>query len=151
MDLIDINEWASDATRSLEVTQTFLHAPYTLEVKQFIPIDGDMLQEIWTDGNGIVRKHDIPPYALHDMGKTAKSIQTFVDKNIATYITGVTGNSDDLLWKTYYMAFQHSEKAAVSHHVFLDMAFGPTDQLFYRKKKKDRCFRTLYGSGLRAE
>ena len=114
MKLVDITDWASDEIRTIEVTQTFLHAPLKLEVKKFVPVEGDLITEVWTDENGVVKTHDIPPYALADMEKTAGTIEKFVDDNMITYIFGAIGLLDTLLWDTYIMAFKHSQNARVS-------------------------------------
>lgn len=114
MDLVDITNWAADEVRTIEVTQVFLDAPYKLEVKRFIPVEGDLVTEVWTDAKGVVRTHDIPPYALANMEKAAQTIQKFFDDSIGTYITAVVGQLDPLLWSTYMLAFKHAAQANVS-------------------------------------
>ena len=117
MDLVDITDWAADEIKTIRVKQISLgdiDADLTLEVKKFIPVEGDLITEVWTDHQGTIRTHDIPPYALADMEKTAKTIQEFVDANIIRYIIGTVGNLDPLLWNTYFIAFKHANEAAVS-------------------------------------
>ena len=113
MDLVDIADWTSDEVRTIEVTQVFLHAPLKLEVKKFVPVEGDLITEVWTDSTGVVRTHMIPPYALVDMEKTARTIEQFVDANIGTYINAAVGNLDSLIWDTYRMAFMQLGAAKV--------------------------------------
>ncbi|CAI4215288.1 unnamed protein product [Parascedosporium putredinis] len=50
MDLVDIQAWASSEEKFIEVSQTFVNAPYQLRVRQFIPQEGDNLEEEWFDG-----------------------------------------------------------------------------------------------------
>ncbi|GAB1317293.1 Zn(2)-C6 fungal-type domain-containing protein [Madurella fahalii] len=113
MDLVDIKDWASTETRNIRLSQIYLDAPYEVEVREFVPVEGDMLEEKWTS-NGVVKTHKIPRYALADMGKSAVVLQAFIQRSIGTYISGTVGESDELIWKTYSFAFQHSFKAKTS-------------------------------------
>lgn len=94
MDLVDITEWASEETKTIELTQVFLHAPFKLEVREFVPKEGDMHSELWQDGN-MRHTHRIPPYAMVSLQKTTEMCRDFIDKNIATYIIGATNPLDD--------------------------------------------------------
>ena len=122
MDLVDITGWRSHETKTIEVTQTFLYAPYPIEVREFIPLEGDMLEEKWTDG-AVMKSHRIPPYALADMEKTAQTMRSFLDRSIITYVKGTIGNLDALLRTTYQMAIVYSQEAPVSRVSNLLLAF----------------------------
>lgn len=122
MDLVDITHWRSYEIKTIEVTQIFLHAPYSIEVREFIPLEGDMLEEKWTDGD-VTKSHRIPPYALADMKKTAQTMRSFLDKNIITYVKGTTGSLDLLLWNTYQMAIVYSQEAPVCREPNSQLAF----------------------------
>ena len=113
MDLVDITDWRSEEIKTIEVTQIFLHAPYSIEVREFIPLEGDMLEEKWTDGD-VTKSHRIPPYTLADMKKTAQAMRCFLDRSIISYVKGTVGSLDDLLLSTYQMAIVYSLKAPVS-------------------------------------
>ena len=113
MDLVDITDWRSHEIKTIEVTQMFLHAPYSIEVREFMPLEGDMLEEKWTDGD-VTKSHRIPPYALADMEKTAQTMRCFLDRSTITYVKGTVGNLDTLLWSTYQMALVYSKEAPVS-------------------------------------
>ena len=112
MDMIDVEQWASPEIKAIEITQDFCGTSYALRVRQFVPLEGDLLEEIWND-NGTKRTHQIPPYAIADMGAAAKTIQSFVDSSMYAYISE-TVKSDTLLWDTYLMAFKHMGTANVS-------------------------------------
>jgi hypothetical protein len=114
MDLVDIKTWASNEVRLISLSQIYLNAPYSVEVREFEPVEGDMLEEKWTT-NGIIKTHRIPPYALADMEKSAAVMQAFIQDSIATYICGTVENSDLLIWQTYVFAFaDHAKNAKVS-------------------------------------
>ena len=73
MDLVNITAWVSTNTKTIQLSQIFVDAPYQVEVKEFIPVDGDMLEDRWTSG-GVTRSHPIPRYALANMEKTAQTL-----------------------------------------------------------------------------
>ncbi|SPQ27182.1 dc7b8959-bb24-4bdd-88c8-e08b8e00ba17 [Thermothielavioides terrestris] len=110
MDLVDIDTWASSEVRRIRLSQIYLDAPYEVEVREFVPVEGDMLEEKWTS-NGVTRSHRIPRYALADMEKSAAVLQAFIQDNIARYICGTVGQSDELIWQTYFFAFRHAQSA----------------------------------------
>ncbi|PVH87639.1 hypothetical protein DL98DRAFT_251913 [Cadophora sp. DSE1049] len=114
MDIVDITEWASDEVRTIELTQVFLDepVPYSVEVRRFVPAEGDMLEEKWSDGQ-VSKTHKIPPYGLADMKKTAQHMKRFLHDSIYMYILHTVGKvgSEELLWQTYLTAFQHSHEA----------------------------------------
>jgi hypothetical protein len=114
MDLVNIKTWASNEIKKIGLSQIYLNAPYQVEVREFEPVEGDMLEEKWTT-NGITKTHRIPPYALADMEKSAAVMQAFIQNGIATYIYGTVKDSDPLIWETYVFAFTtHAENAKVS-------------------------------------
>ncbi|KXX74792.1 hypothetical protein MMYC01_207707 [Madurella mycetomatis] len=110
MDLVDIKDWASTETRKIRLSQIYLDAPYEVEVREFVPVEGDMLEEKWTS-NGVVKTHQIPRYALANMKESAVVLQAFIQQSIGAYISGTVGESDELIWQTYLFAFKHSCKA----------------------------------------
>ncbi|AEO71828.1 uncharacterized protein THITE_2031104, partial [Thermothielavioides terrestris NRRL 8126] len=112
MDLVDVDTWASSEVRRIRLSQIYLDAPYEVEVREFVPVEGDMLEEKWTS-NGVTRSHRIPRYALADMEKSAAVLQAFIQDNIARYICGTVGQSDELIWQTYFFAFRHAHSARV--------------------------------------
>jgi hypothetical protein len=117
MEIKEITEWTSSEIKTIRVTQGFGGAWYELEVREFKPVDGDVLDKVWND-KGVVKSHKIPPYGLANMKKAACTLRKFVDECIGAYIKGIIGHSDDLLWNTYLMAFKQSVEARVSHEHF---------------------------------
>ncbi|KAK5449838.1 hypothetical protein LTS15_008410 [Exophiala xenobiotica] len=103
MDIVDITTWRSREVKTIQISQIFLDAPYSVEVREFEPVDGDMLEEKWMSGSE-VKIHSIPRYALANMGKTAEMLVQYINNNVARYINGVflknTGHS--LLWHTLF-------------------------------------------------
>lgn len=115
MDLVDIKEWASPEVRKIRLCHVYLggKAPYEVEVKRFVPVAGDMLEERWTS-NGVVKVHPIPQYALSNMNEAAQVLLRFIEKSVVAYVLGTVGQMDLLVWQTYLFAFKHTNNAKVS-------------------------------------
>jgi hypothetical protein len=62
--LKDISNWASDHTRIICTTEGFSAASLDLEVRQFVPIEGDVLDRHWFLPGGIKKSIQIPLYAI---------------------------------------------------------------------------------------
>jgi hypothetical protein len=103
----NITDWASDEVKILRLSHKIKDASYTLRVRKFAPMPGDMLFETWFDESvGEFKRHDIEPYAVINMEDLHREMQRYVNDNIAKFIVGVVGESDEMLWKTYKMAFE---------------------------------------------
>ncbi|KAK7928360.1 hypothetical protein PG985_005358 [Apiospora marii] len=120
LDIVDIDEWASDDIKIVEISQNFLDAPYKAKVREFIPVEGDALEERW-ESNGCPRSHPIPRYGLADMHEVAEMMKGWTDRNIFTYICGAVGGLDDFFWETYMMAFRHPVMAKVGSASFTQL------------------------------
>jgi len=106
MEAQNITSWASDEVKILQLSHKIKNASYTLSVREFIPMPDDMLFETWFDESvGEFKRHDIEPYAVADMEDLYLEMQKYVDDNILQFIVGVVGLSDEMLRKTYKMAF----------------------------------------------
>lgn len=113
MDIVDISDWASDEIKTVDISQIYLDAPWTVQVREFVPVEGDLLEEQWTS-QGVTRAHRIPRYGLADMNETAEMMQWWIDQNVYTYIAGTIKHTDAFFWNTYFAAFRHPTKAKVS-------------------------------------
>ncbi|KAH8698551.1 hypothetical protein BGW36DRAFT_406503 [Talaromyces proteolyticus] len=107
MEAKNITNWANDEIRILQCSHKIKDSNYTLYVRKFVPIAGDMLCETWFDETvGEFKKHDIEPYAVVEMEGLEREMQRYVNENIRQFIIGIVGLSDELLWKTYEMALK---------------------------------------------
>ncbi|OJD30106.1 uncharacterized protein BKCO1_6600048 [Diplodia corticola] len=113
MEIKDISGWASERTKTIKLTHGFGQAEYTLELREFQPVEGDLLEEVWYDG--LTRKaHPIPPYAIANMSQAAREITRYVENSIAVFVVGTVGEHDPsfpFLWQTYWMAFRHAHES----------------------------------------
>jgi hypothetical protein len=112
MEIRDITEWASPVIKTIRVSHGFGKASYTLEVRQFIPIEGDSLEEQWSD-RGIMKKHKLPPFAIADMRKAVITLRRYVDESILDFIGDGIDYENPLILKTYRMAYKHALNAPV--------------------------------------
>ena len=103
----NLTGWASDEVKILQLSHKIKDASYTLSVRKFIPIPDDMLFETWFDKSvGEFKRHYIEPYAVVDMEDLHREMRRYVNNNIAQFVVGVVGLSDEMLWKTYETAFK---------------------------------------------
>jgi hypothetical protein len=116
MDIQNITEWASPEIKTIEVSP-LVGRTYKVEVREFIPTEGDMLDEFWSDG-GVVKAHRMPPYALVNLDEAANARKQFVYNNFGSYIRAMVDKTEPLIWNTYVMAFKYSREAPVSCHEF---------------------------------
>jgi hypothetical protein len=86
MDLVDIQDWAGEEIKTITISQIFLDAPYEVRVRKFLPQDGDMIEDAYCH-DGVMRKYQIPQYALADLEKTASMFENFIDRSIVRYIS----------------------------------------------------------------
>ena len=94
------------------------NSSYELEVRQFVPIDGDLMYKFWIV-NGDERKCFVPPYAIVDLEKAAQSRFQFIRDNFKTYIECSVSNYDELIQLTYERALRHSTEAKVNPQLHL--------------------------------
>jgi len=98
MDLVDIPStgWASSEVRTITVSPNHVHAPLSFRVRQYIPVEGDLLEEVWMekaqDRRGEVieveRRMPVPRWAVLNMSEVAKDMAGYIEHGVATFITG---------------------------------------------------------------
>lgn len=117
MEIQDITDWASESRKTVQFTHGFEGAKYTLELREFVPVEGDSLEEMWYDGE-VPKRHFIPPYAIVDMEKAAKELERYVHTSIAPFTAGIVGCQDEFLWRTYRVAFRHAHESPVRSSLY---------------------------------
>ncbi|EHA57713.1 hypothetical protein MGG_05459 [Pyricularia oryzae 70-15] len=84
----------------------FYHVPVQLQVRRFIPKDGDVLDRKWTwDGYGMVTR--LAPFALHSIHATATAISRYIEENAFIAMTASVAGCDPIIRDTYTMAIRH--------------------------------------------
>ena len=107
MEIQNITSWASSEEKVLQLSHKMRGASYTLRVRKFVPMPGDMLFETWFDESlGVFKKHHIEPYAVVNMEELQQEMQIYINNHIASFIVGILGSEDEMLWRTYEVAFK---------------------------------------------
>lgn len=108
MDIVNIpaDGWASDQIRTIVVSPIQLFAPFQFRVREFIPVDGDLLEEQWMTASG-PQKIQLPRYALADMLEAARDLKVYIETNVWNFLNASVQQLDPLFWETYFMAFRH--------------------------------------------
>lgn len=120
----DIMDWAPEGIKKIQVSQVFLHAPFELVVRRFIPKEGDRLQKVWQDENGVVKRFPVPPYAIFNMAEAARSIDAMIRVSQHIYLDSLLKRhtaplGGDFLWDTYCFAFRHPTQVEVGYYPYL--------------------------------
>jgi len=119
MDIQNITEWASPEIKTIELYRN----TYKVEVREFIPIEGDLLDDFWFDG-GVVKARRMPAYALVNLDDAANVRKQFVYNNFSSLVKVMVDKTEPLIWNTYVMAFQYSREGPVCYEFLTQLHEG---------------------------
>ncbi|KAH6855479.1 hypothetical protein B0I37DRAFT_57262 [Chaetomium sp. MPI-CAGE-AT-0009] len=101
-----------DTTQHLFLTQGFgegIHNALCLRVARFEPVGPeDRTAYFWTDNQGRLRKHEMPPYFISDLDYARTSVLTFLRDARDIYIDKLLGTGDPLIRRTFDIAREFS-------------------------------------------
>ncbi|PFH56145.1 hypothetical protein XA68_17007 [Ophiocordyceps unilateralis] len=100
-----IQKWASPEVKMISVSAGFSTKCIELQVRKFIPQDGDKLARTW-DHNGTKKSVEIPPYALINYEVTKLTYSAHIQDIMTDTIRHVLDTSGGLLDRTYFQAVQ---------------------------------------------
>lgn len=112
MCISEITAWASVEVKTIRVTQEVGETSYEVQVRKFIPQDGDSLERKWFS-NDAQKSHRCATYAICNMGATAQILQRFVQENVAITVEHNVDHTDTLLGPNYQMALKLRTEAKV--------------------------------------
>jgi hypothetical protein len=113
--MTEITEWRSYQTKTIYLTQNLFAEPFRVDVRQFIPTDGDVLERRWADCNlGIKKCRRVPAYAIGSMRDAGEEIRRYLDHNAPHCISSLLRDSDDFIFSTFLKALKASESAEVN-------------------------------------
>jgi hypothetical protein len=113
----EISQWKSSTVKTIFLTQNLCDRALKVQVKEFVPLPGDVLEREWADrqaGMMMMMKRSVPRYAIANMKATSFVIQQYVDKSVELLVKGLLCNSGPLIFQTYLMALKLSSTAEVS-------------------------------------
>jgi hypothetical protein len=113
MEVTDIKDWASSEIKTITITQGVAGNSYDIQVRQFVPQDGDALERRWKT-DGVEQSFPCAPYGIANMKETGKMLAGYADRTIKSSIEFYVSKQEPLLYRTYSMAYSHSQSAEVS-------------------------------------
>jgi hypothetical protein len=111
----EISQWKSSKVKTIFLTQNLCDGALKVQVKEFVPLPGDVLEREWADRqSGLKKKRSVPRYAIANMKATSFVIQQYVDKSVELLVKRLLCDSGPLIFQTYLMALKLSGTAEVS-------------------------------------
>jgi hypothetical protein len=111
----EISQWKSSTVKTIFLTQNLCDGALKVQVKEFVPLPGDVLEREWADRqSGMKKTRAVPRYAIANMKATSFVIQQYVDKSVELLVKRLLCNSGPLIFQTYLMALKLSGTAEVS-------------------------------------
>jgi hypothetical protein len=104
--LVDISTWASDKTRSIQTTEGYSSVPLNLKVREFVPVEGDVLHRHWWTPARVKKQVLVPSYGLSNVAAAEQAYKDYINRGGAEFFKGVLNKKDRLLWETYSMAIE---------------------------------------------
>ena len=108
----NITQWASSELKKIQVTQDYGETTLTFTVREFVPVEGDMLHRQWSDG-GVTKSVKIANYAIVDMAAALQVHRDFILSQGPLLFKSVLDYNDRLLWDTYDTAIWFSNESKV--------------------------------------
>ena len=111
----DIANWADPDTKIIHVSEGYCSKKYvTLEVRRFIPQEGDKLQRSWIGFDGKRRSVEIPPYAICNTKKAKDEYIWYIDNALTECLNSILGPHNELLAMTYHTTLQKLQNPKTS-------------------------------------
>src|SRR5436305_5705327 len=100
----EISQWKSSTVKTIFLTQNLCDRALKVQVKEFVPLPGDVLEREWADRqSGMKKTRAVPRYAIANMKATSFVIQQYVDKSVELLVKRLLCNSGPLIFQTYLM------------------------------------------------
>jgi hypothetical protein len=106
--LKDIATWASPETKIIRTTEGFSSVPLKLEVREFVPLEGDVLHRHWFVSDGSKKSVPVPAYAIVNVDTAQEAYLEYINRGGPEFFKGWLKGKDDLLVRTYSAAIEAS-------------------------------------------
>ncbi|KAG6190159.1 hypothetical protein E4U36_003438 [Claviceps purpurea] len=100
-----IQKWASTETKVIHLSTTYSKKTIELQVRQFVPLEGDKLERTWVH-QGTKKSVTVPPYALMDLDAGKKAYLKHIYASMGDTLQLVAERSRGLVRMTYIQAFR---------------------------------------------
>ncbi len=104
MKVVDISEWRSPTTKRILTSEGFSSTPVELEVREFVPQEGDVLERHWHGPGGTKQSVKVPCFAIADMNTAKQAYIDYINQAGPEFFKGWFQGKDELLNKTYSAA-----------------------------------------------
>ena len=108
-----MEDWASEEIKTITLTQDIGTPSIQLNVREFIPQDGDCQGKTWVT-QGVRHYYPCTNYAIANMHQTAQMYIDRVCTQIEPVIDFYIPEEDDFLRSTYILAHERSKSETVS-------------------------------------
>lgn len=112
-----IQLWASSEIRTVYISVRYSKERLPLKVRRFVPQEGDKLERTWAY-RGTKKSALIPPYALVDVEAGTSAYTTYIRESMKDIFQTMLGKEDDLLYKTYLLAYHMWQKEERTSEAF---------------------------------
>ncbi|KAH0493991.1 hypothetical protein TgHK011_000630 [Trichoderma gracile] len=112
-----IQLWASREVKVIYISVGFSNRYMPLQVRRFVPRDGDKLERTW-DYQGTKKSVTIPPYALVDLEAGKSAYTRYIRDSMTDIFRNMLGDSENLLYKTYLQAWHMWKDPATPPETF---------------------------------
>ncbi|KAK1250806.1 hypothetical protein MKX07_005361 [Trichoderma sp. CBMAI-0711] len=112
-----IQLWASREVKVIYISVGFSNRYMPLQVRRFVPRDGDKLERTW-DYRGAKKSVIIPPYALIDLEAGKSAYTRYIRDSMTDIFRNMLGDSENLLYKTYLQAWHMWKDPATPPETF---------------------------------
>ncbi|KAG6122756.1 hypothetical protein E4U13_001292 [Claviceps humidiphila] len=100
-----IQKWASTEIKVIHISTTYSKKTIELQVRQFVPLEGDKLERTWVH-QGTKKSVTVPPYALMDLDAGKKAYLKHIYASMGDTLQLVAERSRGLVRMTYIQAFR---------------------------------------------
>ncbi|KAG6271608.1 hypothetical protein E4U49_003621 [Claviceps purpurea] len=100
-----IQKWASTEVKVIHISTTYSKKTIELQVRQFVPLEGDKLERTWVH-QGTKKSVTVPPYALMDLDAGKKAYLKHIYASMGDTLQLVAERSRGLVRMTYIQAFR---------------------------------------------
>lgn len=115
-----VDKWASSEIRTIRITEGYSDSVVELQVRRFVPMEGDKLVRTW-DHKGETKCVSIPPFALTDAHKARKAFARHIDASINDTLKKITasikGSSIKMMQRTYLEAYRLAQRSDIPKDV----------------------------------
>lgn len=107
MTIVNLTDWESPDIKFIDVSHGFCTDPIKLEVRRFIPEEGDVLERKWVH-EGVHKRKRVEPYAIENMRNAAHEVKRYITANVPLSLVNFLEDRHKVVRDTYMLAYKQS-------------------------------------------